>query len=181
MDPSQMPPEMAGAVPQNGGAQVSDLAPPSPENDPNAQSKIVDAVRQVMAEMGIGNTETPPPAPKQTTGKSRGGKVDAEDFERLQSAVAFILQQLGLVDEQAALEEAIKPIPQHEQPENDTATSTASVMGATPGKAADPGTRAQPIGPLAPGSEGAMADAGKAGRAAASRVGKLASMLGYTA
>ena len=133
-----------------------------------------------MAEMGIGNTETPPPAPKQTTGKSRGGKVDAEDFERLQSAVAFILQQLGLVDEQAALEEAIKPIPQPEQPEEDAQQQSASVMGATPGKAADPGTGAQPIGALAPGIEGAMAAAGKAGRAAASRVGKLASMLGYT-
>lgn len=142
---------------------------------------LVSAVRQVIQEMGIvPNSETaeepaqPKEEPKPKTSK---GKVDPDDFAKLQAAVALILERLGLIDESAALAEAVTPTEQvdskQDTEENKSNPEAQTAMGAHPGRAADLPAEAQPIGPLDPAASEAMAQAGLAGR----RNAKLSSLL----
>jgi hypothetical protein len=184
-DPSQMPQgqEYAG----------------QPQSDPAAEEAafrdmIVQAVRQVMQEMGVQSgapsaspqpaqaqppeqaAAQPAPAP-QTPSKGRGGKVEREEFEQLQAAVATMLEHLGLVDQATVLQQAAGAGQAQEQAAQPAQPGPA-VMAESPGKAAKlPDAAAAVLGPFSPGAAEAMAGAGARGRMLASRVGKLASLL----
>lgn len=193
-DGQQIPPEMmAGeAVAPGAEGQTGDLPPQNGADGAQNEdfSMLVDAVRQVLQEMGITPGQTAQPKQK----SKGGGKVDAEDVARLQSAVGYILQEMGLVDQKAILEEAIQPAPpemeeapadpaQAQQaaaegvPEEHAAAGAAG-MGAHPGHPADlPAQATSLAGPLDPNAGEAMAAAGQAGRMTTRRSRKMASII----
>jgi hypothetical protein len=155
---------------------------PAGDGQAEAYDMITQAVRQVMQEMGVGGQAASPPAqeqpaaqPAQAKSTGKGGKVDPDDFAKLQAAVAVLLEHVGLADMSSALQEAAGPSQQAAQEEVPAEAQTA--MGAHPGQAADLPEDAVPIGPLDPAAAEAMAAAGASGRALAGRVGKLAALL----
>jgi hypothetical protein len=195
MDPAAqggqpMDSSMQGAQPMPPEAgQQAEVADPA-QADQEGYAMLVDAVRQVLGEMGIDPQQAQPAAEQQPKPKSRGaggGKVDGEDFARLQSAVALILKHLGLVDEQEALMAAIEPIPPEpeeaaqQQPaaqEEQVPADAGTGMGAHPGEASDLPAQAQSLaGPLDPNAGEAMAMAGTAGRQSARRASKMAQLI----
>ena len=184
MAQGQPPPaDMGQSAPQAG-------QPPSPQGvPPEVYDMVVGAVRQVLQEMGAPAPGAPAEAapapqaaqeqPAQTKGKGKGGKIDPEDFAKLQAVVAMMLEHLGLADMSGALQEAATP---QEQPaaqdvQQEQAKQDTAAMGAHPGKAAELPQDAQPLGPLDPNAAQHMADAGANGRRLAGRVGKLAALI----
>lgn len=177
------PADMGQSAPQAG-------QPPSPQGvPPEVYDMVVGAVRQVLQEMGAPAQGAPaeaapapqaaPEQPAQGKGKSKGGKIDPEDFAKLQAVVAMMLEHLGLADMSGALQEAATP---QEQPaaqdvQQEQAPQDTAAMGAHPGKAAELPQDAQPLGPLDPNAAQRMSDAGANGRRLAGRVGKLAALV----
>ena len=153
---------------------------------PEVRDVVIDAVRQVLQEMGVpgqpAQTEAQPApevAPAQAKGKGKGGKIDPEDFAKLQAVVAMLLEHLGLADMSGALQEAATP---SEQPaaqgvQEEKGAQDTQGMGAHPGTAAELPVDAQPLGPLDPNAGQHMADAGANGRRLAGRVGKRAARI----
>lgn len=190
-----MPQDPAAAQGQPPPANMGQSAPeagqpPSPQGvPPEVYDMVVGAVRQVLQEMGAPAQGAPAeaaPAPQASTeqaaqpkGKGKGGKIDPDDFAKLQAVVAMILEHLGLADMSGALQEAATP---QEQPagqdvQQEQAKQDTAAMGAHPGKAAELPQDAQPLGPLDPNAGQHMADAGANGRRLAGRVGKLAALI----
>ncbi len=184
MTQGQPPPaDMGQSAPQAG-------QPPSPQGvPPEVYDMVVGAVRQVLQEMGAPAPGAPAEAapapqeaqeqPAQPKSKGKGGKIDPEDFAKLQAVVAMMLEHLGLADMSGALQEAATP---QEQPagqdvQQEQAKQDTAAMGAHPGKAAELPQDAQPLGPLDPTAGQHMADAGANGRRLAGRVGKLAALI----
>ena len=184
MAQGQPPPaDMGQSAPQAG-------QPTSPQGvSPEVYDMVVGAVRQVLQEMGAPAPGAPAEAapapqaaqeqPAQPKGKGKGGKIDPEDFAKLQAVVAMMLEHLGLADMSGALQEAATP---QEQPatqdvQQEQAKQDTAAMGAHPGKAAELPQDAQPLGPLDPNAAQHMADAGANGRRLAGRVGKLAALI----
>lgn len=90
--------------------------------------------------------------------KAKGGKIDPEDFARLQAAVAMILEQLGMVTPQDI---AVSMSPQQQQAQQPQQADAPGTMGALPGRGAAPPEGAAPVmGPLDPGGAEAMATKG---------------------
>ena len=153
---------------------------------PEVRDVVIDAVRQVLQEMGVPGQPAqaeaqpaPEAAPAPSKGKGNGGKIDPEDFAKLQAVVAMMLEHLGLADMSGALQEAATPSEQTaaQGVQEGQADQDTQALGAHPGKAAELPADAQPLGPLDPNAGQHMANAGANGRRLAGRVGKLAALI----
>ena len=178
------PPLQAGQSPEAAGQ------PPPPQGvPPEVYDMVVGAVRQVLQEMGApapAEAAAPAAAPQAQPeqgaapkGKGKGGKIDPDDFAKLQAVVAMLLEHLGLADMSGALQESTTPQeqPAGQEVQQEQAAQDTAGMGAHPGKAAELPEDAQPLGPLDPNGAQRMAEAGANGRRLAGRVGKLAALI----
>jgi len=150
MDPSAVGAGPAVGLPPPAAAPVPPAAVPSGGAGDPAYDMIVNAVRQVVQEMGIGGG-----GGGDDKGGSKGGKDMEGRVAAIEGALAQVLEQLGLANPEQALAQSV---------EEAAGPGAAAGMGPGAGVPAD-GADAipMPAGPMDPGAAAAMGEIGAPG------------------